>query len=131
MTDYKALIGEGRARKRSAYVQGTATGDLLVRLADAVEALVAENERLEAENAKGGTIVKRAADMALRTPFSLQQATEALTFTTDVWSQFEAAKAERDALQAQLDAMTIERPYVRFPGIVRERLVGPWAEVPE
>lgn len=59
----------------------------------------------EEENAKGGTIVQRAADMATRTPFSLQQATEALTYTTDVWRQYQEAQAERAVLRAQLDTI--------------------------
>lgn len=64
-----------------------------------LEVAIAENIRLEAQIAKGETIVKRAADLAAVTPMSVQEATEAPTYTTDVWRLLAEAKAEVENLR--------------------------------
>lgn len=50
---------------------------------------------------------------------------EAELITMPLVRQIQALTVERDALQRQLDAMTVEY----LPGMVRQRLVGPWTIV--
>jgi hypothetical protein len=97
IADVEAVFAEGWCVCRSSSLPGDLL-DLARRQRDRIAHLEAENARLEARISKGDTIVKRAAELAAVTPFSLQEATESLTWTTDVWRRFQEAEARLAAI---------------------------------
>jgi hypothetical protein len=135
--DYKALVKQARG-----FVPIMESGNLILTLADAVEALAAENEKLRDQ-------IDAARDSAAKKGWNLQN-------ERDEWRSIALReRAEGTALQARLDAMTVEwgtaavagddrtihRDTFRSEDAARNargygesvvtRLVGPWTVVPE
>jgi hypothetical protein len=144
MNDYKALVDEMR-------LKGQPPEHLGNRLADAVEALVAENEKLR----DGYRVMHDFADERAAERDALREENDRLRVMWDQSGKNDLI-AERDALRAQLDNMTIEwgwcydvdadptpthvdrRPESVARGMVAldpearvlvQRSVGPWVEV--
>ncbi|WP_157509476.1 hypothetical protein [Glaciibacter superstes] len=70
-----------------------------------ISEVMAERDELRRDVERGRTVVKNAADLASSSPLSMQEATEALLRTTDVWFQMVDAQAAEKRLRGELRSL--------------------------